>query len=140
MRAHTDHILAEYGSRTEEATVKIARFDQLNADYEATRHERDEAIAAIELLESKLRMFQSTIDTLEESRSADQQELLKMREQLSLFQNEYTFYREIAEKLEIKNGSSLSEATQRLRDLTEREKDLIAQNSSISEENLHLNT
>ena len=85
-------------------------------------------------------MFQSTIDTLEESRSSDQQELLKMREQLSLFQNEYTFYKEIAEKLEIKNGSSLQEATQRLRDLTEREKDLIAQNSSLSEENLHLNT
>ena len=85
-------------------------------------------------------MFQSTIDTLEESRSADQQELLKMREQLSLFQNEYTFYKEIAEKLEIKNGRSFQEATQRLRDLTEREKDLIAQNSSLSEENTHLNT
>lgn len=27
LRAHTDHILNEYGSKTEEATIKINRYD-----------------------------------------------------------------------------------------------------------------
>ena len=29
LRAHTDHIMLEYGSKTEEAASKISRFDQL---------------------------------------------------------------------------------------------------------------
>lgn len=61
------------------------------------------------------------MDTLEESRHQDQQELVKMREQLSLFQNEYSFYKEIAERLELKQGSSLDQVSLRLRELTERE-------------------
>lgn len=44
-----------------------------------------------------------------------------MREQLSLFQNEYSFYKEIAERLELKQGSSLDQVSLRLRELTERE-------------------
>ena len=27
LRAHTDHILTDYGSKTEEATIKINRYD-----------------------------------------------------------------------------------------------------------------
>lgn len=29
LRAHTDHLMLEYGSKTEEAATKINRFDQL---------------------------------------------------------------------------------------------------------------
>lgn len=29
LRAHTDHLMLEYGSKTEEAATKISRFDQL---------------------------------------------------------------------------------------------------------------
>ena len=47
-----------------------------------------------------------------------------MREQLTLIQNEYSFYKEIAERLEIKTGSGLEQVTATLRDCQEREKDL----------------
>lgn len=109
MRAHTDHVLSEYGSKTEEATFKISKYNQLESDYEQTLHERDEALSAIEYLEAKLTAFQSTVESLEDSRRQDQQELVKMREQLSLFQNEYTFYKEIAERLELKQGSTIDQ-------------------------------
>lgn len=49
-----------------------------------------------------------------------------MREQLSLFQREYAFYKDIAEGLEAKNGTQLQEATMRLKELAEREKDFLA--------------
>lgn len=49
-----------------------------------------------------------------------------MREQLSLFQNEYNFYKEIAERLELKNASNSDQINSRLRELVEREKDLLA--------------
>ena len=109
LRAHTDHVLSEYGSKTEEATFKISKYNQLESDYEQTRHERDEALSAVEYLEAKLTAFQSTVESLEDSRRQDQQELVKMREQLSLFQNEYTFYKEIAERLELKQGSTIDQ-------------------------------
>ena len=31
LRAHTDHLMLEYGSKTEEAASKITRFDQLQS-------------------------------------------------------------------------------------------------------------
>ena len=49
-----------------------------------------------------------------------------MREQMSLFQNEYNFYKEIAERLELKNFSNTDQINTRLRELVEREKDLLA--------------
>ena len=61
-----------------------------------------------------------------------------MREQLSLFQNEYVFYKEIAERLELKQGASIDQVNQRLRELTEREKDLMAQCNHLSEQNMQL--
>lgn len=84
--------------------------------------------------------MQQTIDSLEESRRLDQSELVKMREQLSLFQSEYTFYKEVAERLEMQQGSTLDQVNTRLRQLVEREKDLVASMTSLSEDNLKLGT
>ena len=72
LRAHTDHVLSEYGSKTEEATFKISKYNQLESDYEQTRHERDEALSAVEYLEAKLTAFQSTVESLEDSMRQDQ--------------------------------------------------------------------
>ena len=46
-----------------------------------------------------------------------------MREQLALFQKEYSFYKQLSEKLEIGQGENLESLTVNLRELTEREKD-----------------
>jgi hypothetical protein len=54
LRAHTDHILSEYGAKTEEAAIKISRVDLLQSDYDRTRHERDEALSAVQFLESRV--------------------------------------------------------------------------------------
>ena len=59
-----------------------------------------------------------------------------MREQLSLFQNEYAFYKDIAERLEIKQGSSMEQIHANLREVQEREKDLGAHNTALIEENM----
>lgn len=72
MRAHTDHILSEYGAKTEEAATKISRVDLLQSDYDRTRHERDEALSAVQFLESRVQALQQTLETLEESRRCDQ--------------------------------------------------------------------
>ena len=46
-----------------------------------------------------------------------------MTEQLSLFQKEYSFYKQLAEKLESKQGDHLENLNTNLREVTEREKD-----------------
>ena len=53
------------------------------------------------------------------------QESKKTREQLHLFQNEYAFYKEIAERLESKSG--LEDLQTQLTQLREREKDFNSQ-------------
>ncbi len=64
-------MLSEYGTKIEEATTKIGRYNQLEQDYEQTRFERDEAMSALEILEHKLLTYKQTVDTLEESRRLD---------------------------------------------------------------------
>jgi hypothetical protein len=46
-----------------------------------------------------------------------------MREQLALFQKEYSFYKNLAEKLETKQGDNLESLNANFRELVEREKD-----------------
>jgi hypothetical protein len=55
-----------------------------------------------------------------------------------LFQNEYAFYKDIAERLEVKQGSSMEQIHANLRDTQEREKDLRAHNTALVEENMSL--
>ena len=46
LRAHTDHLMIEYGSKTEEAVNKIGRFDQLQLQYDTLSQEMENAIVA----------------------------------------------------------------------------------------------
>lgn len=63
-----------------------------------------------------------------------------MREQLVLFQSEYSFYKEIAERLESKQGSGLDQMQSRLTELTEREKDINMRCNDLQKENQELGT
>ena len=54
LRAHTDHLILEYSSKTEEATTKILLFNQLENDHVMTCQERDELVAANNYLEQRL--------------------------------------------------------------------------------------
>lgn len=58
-----------------------------------------------------------------------------MREQLALFQKEYSFYKNLSEKLELKQGETLENLNINLRDLTEREKDQRMRIEDLEREN-----
>ena len=58
-----------------------------------------------------------------------------MREQLALFQKEYSFYKKLSEKLELKQGETLENLNINLRDLTEREKDQRVRIEDLEREN-----
>ena len=63
-----------------------------------------------------------------------------MRQQLTLFQSEYCFYKEIAQRLESKQGNSLEQIDSNLRSVLEREQDLHVKYNSLQQENLDLAT
>jgi len=60
---------------------------------------------------------------VEEGRRTDHLDNKKMREQLQLFQKEYSFYKQLAEKLETKQSDNLENLNVNLREVCEREKD-----------------
>ena len=107
--------------------------------------ERDALLKATSFLETQLTQKNSMLGQIEESRRSDQIELKKSREQLALFQKEYSFYKNLAEKLELKQGDNLENLNLNLRDLTEREKDqrvrledLERENGQLVSQNRHL--
>lgn len=85
-----------------EAQGKITSFDKLKLDYDLTVRERDELIKANTFIEAKLTQNTQLLGSIEEGRRNDHIELKKMREQLALFHKEYSFYKNLAEKLELK--------------------------------------
>lgn len=46
LRAHTDHLMLEYGSKTEEAATKVNRFDQLQNHCDAQSQELELAASS----------------------------------------------------------------------------------------------
>lgn len=58
-----------------------------------------------------------------------------MREQLALFQKEYSFYKQLSEKLELGQGENLEALNVNLRELTEREKDQRIRLDQVEREN-----
>ena len=58
-----------------------------------------------------------------------------MREQLSLFQKEYQFYKGLSEKLELKQGDQLESLNISLREVAEREKDSRSRADELEREN-----
>ena len=138
MRAHCDHLISEYQSKTEEAASKISKFDRLQASYEQCSSERDAQLGLIQMLEAKLQNNAFQLDSIEEARKGDQYELVKMREQLSIFQKEYSFYKDLADRQQ--NNSAQDQMAKRLVEVQEAEKDLVARLASLQEENMQLGT
>ena len=58
-----------------------------------------------------------------------------MREQLALFQKEYSFYKQLSEKLELGQGENLEALNVNLRELSEREKDQRIRLDQVEREN-----
>lgn len=59
----------------------------------------------------------------EEGRKKEQVELKKLREQFSLIQREYEFYKELSEKLEFRQTDELQALNLQVRRLVDAEKD-----------------
>lgn len=60
---------------------------------------------------------------MKESRINDQTENRKLREQLNLIQREYQFYKELSEKLELRQTDELGVLNRQVRTMVEHEKD-----------------
>lgn len=60
---------------------------------------------------------------MKEARITDQTENRKLREQLNLIQREYQFYKELSEKLELRQTDELGVLNRQVRTMVEHEKD-----------------
>jgi hypothetical protein len=67
--------------------------------------------------------LQKQIDLMKEARISDQTENRKLREQLNLIQREYQFYKELSEKLELRQTDELGVLNRQVRTMVEHEKD-----------------
>ena len=61
-----------------------------------------------------------------------------MREQMQLFQKEYTFYKNRSQQLEVNTGDELENLQAQLREITEREKDTNLRVVELEQQNLQL--
>jgi len=85
------------------------------------------------------------LSSMEEGRRTDNAEVKKMREQLFLFQKEYNFYKDMAQKLELRQSEdldglnfSLRDAEEKLKDQNQRMGDLERENVQLVTQNRHL--
>jgi hypothetical protein len=60
---------------------------------------------------------------MEEGRRTDSVEVTKMREQLMLFHKEYNFYKDMAQKLDLKQSEDVDSLTFALREAEEKMKE-----------------
>lgn len=127
LRVHHDAITKECADKLAEANAKIKQFDDVKADLDQTCRERDDLIRANNFLEIKLTEMTQMLASMEEGRRTDTVEVKKMREQLLLFHKEYNFYKDLAQKLDLKQseeldgmGFSLKEAEEKVKDQTAR--------------------
>jgi hypothetical protein len=60
---------------------------------------------------------------MKEARISDQTENRKLREQLNLIQREYQFYKELSEKLELRQTDELGVLNRQVRTMVEHKKD-----------------
>ena len=72
---------------------------------------------------------------MKESRIAEQTENRKLREQLNLIQREYTFYKELSEKLELRQTDELGVLNRQVRTMVEHEKDFKQEQEILTREN-----
>jgi|DEB0MinimDraft_12_1074336.scaffolds.fasta_scaffold28461_1 hypothetical protein len=60
---------------------------------------------------------------------------MKAREQLSVIQREYEFYKDLSDKLEFRQSDELTNLNQNVRQMTESEKDLKQKVDMLEKEN-----
>jgi hypothetical protein len=72
---------------------------------------------------------------MKEARSSDQTENRKLREQLNLIQREYQFYKDLSEKLELRQTDELGVLNKQVRVMIEHEKDQKQNMEIMSREN-----
>jgi len=63
------------------------------------------------------------LTSMEEGRRTDSVEVTKMREQLMLFHKEYNFYKDMAQKLDLKQSEDVDSLTFALREAEEKMKE-----------------
>lgn len=73
---------------------------------------------------------------MEEGRRTDGIEVKKMREQLLLFHKEYNFYKDMAQKLDLKQSEDLDSVTFALRENEEKIKDANVRMADLERENV----
>ena len=112
----------------------------MKADLDQTSRERDELIRANNFLESKLTELTQMLSSMEEGRRSDSVEVKKMREQLLLFHKEYNFYKDMAQKLDLKQSEDLDTISFALREAEEKVKDHAARMTDLERENVQLVT
>ena len=97
LRAHHEQFTSDTEQQLHDAVTKTTKFDNLQSTLERKMGEVAEFAKANTFLEHKLSQSNQMLATIEEGRRSDQTELRKMREQLSLFQKEYQFYKQLSE-------------------------------------------
>lgn len=112
----------------------------MKADLDQTSRERDELIRANNFLESKLTELTQMLSSMEEGRRSDSVEVKKMREQLLLFHKEYNFYKDMAQKLDLKQSEDLDTISFALREAEEKVKDHAVRMADLERENVQLVT
>lgn len=136
LRVHHDAVTRECAEKMAEATAKIQKFDNVNTDLQQTCHERDDLIRVNSFLESKLTELTQMLSSMEEGRRTDNAEVKKMREQLFLFHKEYNFYKDMAQKLELRQSEDLDGLNFSLRDAEEKLKDQNQRMGDLERENV----
>jgi len=138
LRSHYDKYNEEVAARIAEADAKSQAYDFLNKEFEVLAVERDQLLQAKVFLEGKVQETVHVLALLEEERKNDQQEMNRMRDQLSVFQREYSFYKDHAERLEARGTTELDQLQTALRDHQELEKDLKMRVGELEHENAAL--
>ena len=140
LRVHHDAVTKECTEKLHEASTKISQFDNVMADLTQTSRERDELIRANSFLETKLTEVTQMLSSMEEGRRTDSVEVKKMREQVLLFHKEYNFYKDMAQKLDLRQSEDLDALNFALREADEKLKDQGARIADLERENLQLVT
>lgn len=140
LRAHHDQFSKECAAKMDQAKEKIDKFDGVQTALNQVTIERDELIRANSFLETRLNQQAQLLGQAEETRRAQTVEAGKLKEQLSLFQKEYSFYKSLAQKLDTAQTGQLENLNVELRRAHESDKDCRSQVEGLESEVQRLGT
>lgn len=135
LRSHYDQFNKEHAEKSEEATKKIGMFSQVQGELQIATQQRDNLKKTSAYLDQRLKETQTRLQTAEDGRKSDQQEIKKLTEQLNLMKQEYQFYKELSEKLEFRQTDELQTLNSSVRKMIENEKDYKMKIEVLEQEN-----